>query len=332
MNPEVSIIVPVYNVENYLEKCVNSLLSQTYRDIDIFLIDDGSTDNSVKLCDELQKRDDRIRVIHKENGGYGSGLEIAVNSISSEYFLICDPDDWLEPEAVETLLAAMDKYNTDFVVGRRKLVFADGTVKSDRDFFSHLNSDKLYTDLSDFVTIPQSPHSKLYKTDLCRGISFPKKVSYTDYLLYQVYLTRIKSAVYLDKELSNYFFDRPGNTMNDDAALSEKAVGFHSIVSLATFRQLNKQSPLYKYSVVNSFVNACKWMALIKKNHIDNDEYYNMNLEIVKDAEFSKDDLDRFLKDNTSSKIKYFTKRMIYSGMLDEKKRNHSLDLLTKFI
>ena len=100
-NPKISIIVPVYNVETYLQCCVDSLLHQTLKEIEIILVDDGSPDNSPAMCDEFAKHDDRVKVIHKKNEGQGyarnSGLEIA----AGEYIAFVDSDDYVELNAYE---------------------------------------------------------------------------------------------------------------------------------------------------------------------------------------------------------------------------------------
>lgn len=112
----ISIIVPVYNVEKYLKKCVDSILNQTYRNIEIILVDDGSPDNCPTICDSYAKKDKRIRVIHKKNGGLvnarKSGLEIA----QGEYIGFVDGDDWIEPEMYELFADMIKKYSPDMVL------------------------------------------------------------------------------------------------------------------------------------------------------------------------------------------------------------------------
>ena len=330
LDNKVSIIVPIYNVEQYLKKCIDSLINQTYKNIEIFLVDDGSTDNSGKICDEFSKKDLRIKVIHKENGGYGSVLEYAINNISSEYFLICDSDDWLELDAVEILINAMTLHNTDLVIARKKLVFLDGSIRNDKNDFRILNSNHIYNDLINFLEIPCSPHSKLYKTSLCKGIKFPYKINNTDFLLYQVYLTKINSAVFIDKELSNYFIDRPGNSYNEDQKLTEKSLKSNSIVTQSTFEQLNKNSKLYKYSTINLFIRACSYIALMKKFNISNEEYYQMNMKVINNSKINKYDLEYFLKSYNKG-IKYIVKKLIYIRVLNGKDINKALKILSKF-
>ena len=92
----ISIIIPVYNVEKYLKECVDSVRKQTYKNLEIILIDDGSKDNSGKLCDELAKEDNRIKVIHKENGGLSDARNVGIENATGEYIQFIDSDDFVE--------------------------------------------------------------------------------------------------------------------------------------------------------------------------------------------------------------------------------------------
>lgn len=112
-----SIIVPVYNVEAYLERCVVSLINQTYNDIEIILVDDGSKDRSPQLCDEFAKRDSRIKVIHKENGGLSDARNVGLESAKGEYVLFVDSDDWLLLNACERFNAVLVENCVDICIG-----------------------------------------------------------------------------------------------------------------------------------------------------------------------------------------------------------------------
>lgn len=96
---KISVIVPVYNVEKYLEKCVESLLNQSLKDIEIILVDDGSPDKCPQICDEYAKKDCRVKVCHKKNGGLSSARNEGLQHISGEYYMFVDSDDWLDLEA-----------------------------------------------------------------------------------------------------------------------------------------------------------------------------------------------------------------------------------------
>ena len=99
----ISVIVPVYNTEKYIEKCVMSILNQTYKNLEIILIDDGSTDNSPQICDSLAKKDNRITVIHQPNGGVSSARNIGLDNTHGDYITFVDSDDYIEPNMIEFL-------------------------------------------------------------------------------------------------------------------------------------------------------------------------------------------------------------------------------------
>lgn len=112
---EISVIVPIYNVEKYLRQCLDSIVNQTFKDIEIILIDDGSPDNCPKICDEYAKKDDRIKVIHKENGGYGQTMNIGLDRAIGKYIAIVEPDDYIDLKMYEDLYGIAEKYDSDIV-------------------------------------------------------------------------------------------------------------------------------------------------------------------------------------------------------------------------
>ena len=126
--PLISIIVPVYNVENYLPHCLESVLSQTFRDIEILLINDGSTDNSGKICDEYASKDTRIRVFHKEKGGVSSARNMGLDMAIGEWITFVDADDWIDSNMYEELYKEAMKSHSDIVLC---------------DFYLYYNQDKV---------------------------------------------------------------------------------------------------------------------------------------------------------------------------------------------
>ena len=113
MGEKISVIVPVYNVEQYLERCVNSIINQTYTNLEIILVNDGSTDNSGKLCDELAKKDERIRVIHKENGGLSDARNRGIDESESDLVGFIDSDDYIDRDMYEILLKNLNNTDAD---------------------------------------------------------------------------------------------------------------------------------------------------------------------------------------------------------------------------
>ncbi len=111
----VSIIIPVYNVEEYLEQCLDSVINQTYKNLEIWLVDDGSKDSGGKICDKYKELDSRIRVIHKENGGLSSARNVALDLMKGEYVYFLDSDDFISLDLIETYIDLAEKYNGNFL-------------------------------------------------------------------------------------------------------------------------------------------------------------------------------------------------------------------------
>ena len=120
--PNISVIVPVYKVEKYLSRCIDSILNQTYTDFELILVDDGSPDNCGKICDDYAQKDSRITVIHKENGGLSdarnAGIDWTFENSNSEWLTFIDSDDWVHPQYLESMVNANEKFGTDICFGR----------------------------------------------------------------------------------------------------------------------------------------------------------------------------------------------------------------------
>lgn len=115
MKELISVIVPIYRVEKYLEPCIESIINQTYKNLEIILVDDGSDDNCGEICDKYAKIDARIKVIHKKNAGLNNARKSGIKIASGKYIGYVDGDDWIEPDMYETLLRNAVKYNVDVV-------------------------------------------------------------------------------------------------------------------------------------------------------------------------------------------------------------------------
>lgn len=127
---KVSVIVPIYNVEDYLEECINSIINQTYKNLEIILVDDGSKDSSGKMCDNYQKKDDRIRVFHKKNGGLSDARNEGIKRATGKYICFVDSDDYIENNYIELLYNNIKKFNVKISVASYRYVFEDGNIKN----------------------------------------------------------------------------------------------------------------------------------------------------------------------------------------------------------
>ncbi len=135
MNKEalIAIIVPIYNAERYLEICIQSILNQTYKNLEIILVDDGSTDKSFSICKIFSKKDKRIKLFHKENGGPLSAKKVALEAAKAEYIMFVDADDWIKPEMCEKLYTTMIKENVDLVTSGIIRYFSENNCIYDTD-------------------------------------------------------------------------------------------------------------------------------------------------------------------------------------------------------
>ena len=116
ITPKISVIVPVYNAEKYLHRCIDSILSQTFTDFELLLINDGSNDGSGAICDEYAAKDSRVRVFHKENCGVSSARNLGIVNSTAEFVVLIDSDDWFALDTLEVLLKEQKKYDADCVV------------------------------------------------------------------------------------------------------------------------------------------------------------------------------------------------------------------------
>lgn len=139
--PLVSVIIPIYNVEKYLDRCIASVVDQTYRNLEIILVDDGSTDNSPAICDEWAERDERIKTVHKINEGAGMSRNAGMDNASGDYVLFVDSDDYIDLSAAEKCVEALKTDNSDIVMFGRVEVKSNGETKNkpivaDKYFFA----------------------------------------------------------------------------------------------------------------------------------------------------------------------------------------------------
>ena len=157
--PGLSVIVPVYKVEKYLARMIESLQNQTIRDLQIILVDDGSPDRSGAICDEYATKDDRIAVLHKQNSGVGAARNDGLDMATGEWVVFCDSDDWVEPDAFERIIAAGEKAGADVVFGDANLVFEDRVREA--QFYKH-----------EFVTDDRRRINELIAADFSRAYCF----------------------------------------------------------------------------------------------------------------------------------------------------------------
>ena len=212
--PLLTVIVPVYNTEKYLFKCVDSLLHQSYENLEIFLVDDGSTDGSPQLCDRFAAEDSRIHVIHKENGGQALARNRALMECTGDYITFADSDDWLETDAYEEMIKLAEKSEAGVVCCGRYNVKEKTGEKTEglcpqREEI--LSAEDMLKRMFTWDGCDCSPCDKIFKADLFETIRFPEKSGFEDIaILYQLILKAGRTAL-LPKPCYNYL-QRAGST------------------------------------------------------------------------------------------------------------------------
>lgn len=172
---EFTIIIPIYNVKNYLSRTVGSVINQTFREIEIILVDDGSIDGSSQMCDEFAKTDKRVQVIHKENGGLSSARNAGIMAAKSEYVMFLDGDDYLRADAIERLNEVINRYPSDFIQFQYKEVIDGQEIDDDNDtseIFRAHTSRELFESLYKLGGVAASGATKLIKRELALEIPF----------------------------------------------------------------------------------------------------------------------------------------------------------------
>lgn len=213
----ISVIVPVYNVEKYLDRCVESLLGQTYRSLEIILVDDGSTDGCGAMCDGYTRRDSRVRVIHKRNGGLSDARNAGLAVASGSYIGYVDSDDWIEPDMYARMHQACAESGAQLAVCRYFSEYRDRTVSGGSGSVVPLSRDallRIYIGGHDEYIIYNSVWSKLFRSDLVRGMVFPKGRNSEDIVYTTRAFCRAERAVYIDQCFYHYVLDREGSIMN----------------------------------------------------------------------------------------------------------------------
>lgn len=203
----VSVVLPIYNVEDYISRCLNSIISQTYKNIEILLVDDGSKDRSGAICDNYSKDDSRIKVFHLENAGVAKAREYGVLQSKGDYIVFVDPDDWMPLNAISELLNRADD-DIDIIIGG----YASTSKDEASSIYCKIKEEKIgrveYIDQLFSRDFAVAPWAKLYRTTLFSTKSFPNFKKGQDYLMNFELATRVNQVLKVDVLVYYYFKDR----------------------------------------------------------------------------------------------------------------------------
>lgn len=216
MDSLISVIVPIYNVEKYLDRCVDSIINQTYKNLEIILVDDGSPDNCPKMCDDYAKIDNRIKVVHKENGGLSDARNVGMEVATGEYVSFIDSDDYISLDFYETLFQTMIDNDSDIVECSVVKFYENEKFDEYSDDLKITNYDTLYAldGLINENPFKQHVWNKLYKSNIVLDIPYAVgKLNEDEFWTYQIFgkakkVTRINKTMY-------YYFQRGSSIMGN---------------------------------------------------------------------------------------------------------------------
>lgn len=296
----VSIIVPVYKVEEYLPRCIDSLINQTYKDIEIILVDDGSPDNCPKICDEYAQKDNRIKVIHKQNEGVSKARNCAIQEAKGEYLLFVDSDDWVDENYVKNLYCALVSTGSDMSAclfcktdGLKNRACFDETVEIVED-------KKLYYALTE-ENYAGYAWNKMYKTSIIKEnkIEFDLDIALgEDSVFTAKYLSLITKVAFIRQDLYYYFFRRGSVTNSAKFGIKHTTIlkSREKVLSI-----LEKEKSDYYDLCLASYLDH---LAKSKYFFMGKEEYQEQLKEIDKKIKENKKRISRLRHVSFTSKVK----------------------------
>lgn len=292
MNDLISVIVPVYNIEGYLDKCIDSIVHQTYKNLEILLVNDGSTDTSGKKCDVWAEKDKRIKVIHALHAGVSSARNTGIDSATGEYISFVDGDDWIAPQMYETLYHNASKYMADISccgIAQKKIdgkisTLADGALK----FYNREQLIKGFFDDSLIKETMYGPCNKIIKKTLLKDIKFNPRFAIGEDLLFMFECLEVAENVVLDNKPMYQYIKRSGSATT--SSFSEKRMHYISVVD--KLMEKCKEKYLYAYCASIKWAYMHKLVIMRQLNH-----YASVKKQYQKEYTEYKN----FLKENKNS-------------------------------
>ena len=315
MESLISVIVPVYNVEKYLDRCVESIVNQTYKNIEIILVDDGSPDRCPQMCDEWAKKDNRIKVIHKENGGLSSARNAGLEICRGDYIGFVDSDDFINNDMYRTLLSCIMQKNVDMSICNVSKVFCnsnteeigsiiDGLLTKD-EFLDHMEAFNGWTWVVSW--------NKLYKKRIFEELRFPVgRIYEDDYIIIDV-LNYCELVYAISNPLYYYYYQRDGSIVNKNYSLKNMDAIDLFLKRADYFLNSNEKSSRIQFCLRIVIVNFEKYLssefraASVYNNYVK--EYRRIFLKsIFKGKHYNLKYLLYFIVNSISPKLSYYLK------------------------
>lgn len=260
----ISIVVPVYNVEDYLDKCILSIVNQTYSKIEIILVDDGSIDESARICDEWKKKDERIVVIHKENGGLSSARNVGVKIAKGDYIGFVDSDDYVDLQMYEKLYFTMKKNNADMVICDYYFLDEDGQKLEDEESFiidEVLNRNQAFQKLDmskqnywRYVTA----WNKLYKREILEKVRFREGKIHEDEFSIHHFIEKCNKIITIKDKL--YFYVKHEGSITTSKFSLKRLDAVEAVLDRYYFFKDKGDKRLQKGTMIGAYGLVMKFM------------------------------------------------------------------------
>jgi glycosyltransferase involved in cell wall biosynthesis len=207
---KISVVVPIYKVEKFLKRCIDTIVNQTYKNLEVILVDDGSPDKCGKIAEDYGNLDSRIKVVHKKNGGLSDARNIGMQNVTGDFTLFVDSDDWLEKNMIEKMIHISIECNADVVQSAFYYAYEDHLLFDNRYYQRDdppivLDNEALMEELVVGERVKNFAWGKLYKTEIIRDIPFEKGVLFEDVFWAHLVMKRVKTYVILNQPLCYYF-------------------------------------------------------------------------------------------------------------------------------
>ena len=259
MNQLISVIIPIFKVEPYLCQCIDSILFQTYTALEVILVDDGSPDQCGVICDNYSRKDARIKVIHKSNGGISDARNVAIDMARGDYLMFVDSDDWVEPTYCERAVEAAKLYDADIVAFRINFISESGVVTSNHPLSS------VFLTVEESISFPYSfPWNKIYRRRLFDQIRYPKGKTYEDQAVTYLLIHKANGVYVINDRTYNYR-RRPDSTTSNE--YTEQKVIDRFEIWLCRLIFLDKFYPsLSVHQIQKMTTDIAKGLCIINKN------------------------------------------------------------------
>lgn len=285
MNDIISVIIPVYNAEKFLDRCINSLIHQTYNNLEIIIVNDGSTDNSLKLIKKYMNIDSRIILINKENSGVSASRNIGLEKSNGKYIMLLDADDWLNKDAIEILYKAISLYNVDVVRGNYRVIDENNNIvkkgKITNDMGKIVNKPKLLIPNYIYNKDNLPCYSVLLLINSKYKIKFNEDISFMeDTIFYYDMLNKVNTILMIPNTIYNYYQNSSSrvNNPNNYKKNIEQILKVNKIMSNKEMKDINKVNTKH-ITIILSLLNKIYIM--------DKKLYYHLIDELFMNKQFN---------------------------------------------